>query len=183
MTERFKKFIQTVLFNENGSTACGYVNDPMDNGGETVSGITRKNHPNLKIWEKLDTRTSERGKKVYRPSTEEWDEIHQIYYTNYYKKVNADSFNDEELALHVFDMAVNSGVYNASRMLQRVLGVPTDGMIGQRTLTTANMRKDTLQNFKDERKRYYNELARKKSNQKFLKGWLKRIENCVIENK
>ena len=97
--------------------------------------------------------------------------------------MNADSFNDEELALQVFDMAVNSGVYNASRMLQRVLGVPTDGMIGQRTLTTANMRKDTLQHFKDERKRYYNELARKKSNQKFLKGWLKRIENCQIENK
>jgi lysozyme family protein len=34
----------------------------------------------------------------------------------------------------VFDLAVNSGPGRAAKMLQRVLGVPEDGMIGPKTL-------------------------------------------------
>lgn len=181
MTERFKKIIKIVLWNENGSTACGYVNDPNDNGGETVSGITRKNHPELKIWENIDTRPTERAKKVYRPTFEEWEEIYNVYYRKYWKKIQGDSFKDELLSLHVFDMAVNSGVYNASKLLQRVLGVPTDGIIGERTLTVANMRKDTVSLYIRERKRFYNEAAKARANSKFLKGWLRRVDKCVLE--
>ena len=32
----------------------GYVNDKDDKGGETFMGITRKNHPNLKMWDIVD---------------------------------------------------------------------------------------------------------------------------------
>ena len=54
MSDRFFKLIKIVVKFENGSSACGYVNDSDDNGGETVSGICRKNYPNLNIWPSLD---------------------------------------------------------------------------------------------------------------------------------
>ena len=41
-------------FNKLIKAEGGYVNDPDDNGGETFMGITRKNHPNCKMWIVID---------------------------------------------------------------------------------------------------------------------------------
>ena len=53
MNENFELFIRIILRNECGS-GNGYVNDKDDSGGETIYGITRRNHPELKIWNSID---------------------------------------------------------------------------------------------------------------------------------
>ena len=178
MSERFFKLIKIVLIFENGSSACGYVKDPNDNGGETVSGICRKNYPNLKIWASLDEKDTLRKKQLYRPSDKEWDEIYNIYHKEYYRKIQGDYYNDTDLALNVFDMSVNSGVVNAIKMLQRLLHINVDGIVGKQTITTANNKTGVCEAYRNERRKYYMTIARKGNNSRFLKGWLNRVDNC-----
>ena len=175
MSERFFKLIKIVLKFENGSSACGYVNDPDDKGGETVC---RKNHPYLKIWTSLDEKDTLRKKQLYRPSDEEWNEIYNIYHRDYYRRIQGDYYNDTDLALNVFDMAVNSGVVNAIKMLQRLLHINVDGIVGKQTITTANNKNGVCEAYRNERRNYYRTIARKGNNSKFLKGWLNRVDNC-----
>lgn len=178
MSERFLKFIKIVLKFENGSSACGYVNDPDDKGGETVSGICRKNYPNLKIWKSLDEKDTLRKKQLYKPSEKEWNEIYATYHKEYYRKIQGDYYNDENLALNVFDMAVNSGALNAIKMLQRLLHINVDGIVGKQTIKTSNNKKGVCEAYRNERRNYYKTIARKGRNSKFLKGWLKRVDDC-----
>lgn len=96
----------------------GYVNDPVDPGGETKYGITRRDHP----AEDIANLTLDRAKEIYRVGY--WNPVHG---------------NDLPwpLSLCVFDAAVNQGVVPAAKMLQRALGVAADGIIGRQTLLAA----------------------------------------------
>lgn len=176
---RFGIFISIILQFENGSTVCGYVNDPADRGGETVSGITRRSHPELSIWRSLDA-LSLGQKKIYRPSPLEWAEIYNIYRNAYYDPLNIDAINSPNLALNVFDVGVNSGIKKAASMLQQVVGVRMDGRIGPGTLAAANNGTDWYPAFKQARIEWYRQLAARGSNYKFLNGWLKRVSECHI---
>lgn len=180
MTDRFLQLIKIVLKNENGSSKCGYVNIDGDNGGETVSGICRKLYPHLSIWKSLDDKDTLRKKQLYSPTEEEWEEIYNIYYRSYYKKVQGEYYNDINLALNVFDMAVNSGVGNAVKMLQRLLHINVDGIAGEQTVRTANNKKGVLEAYKQARVDYYTKISNRGSNKKFLKGWLNRVDNCHV---
>jgi lysozyme family protein len=180
MTNRFLKFIKVVKKLENGSTVNGYVNDPVDAGGETVSGVTRKNYPSIKIWQSLD-KLDIAAKKRYEPTEEEWKEIDQVFYTNYYVPLKIENFTNEQLALQVFDTGINAGINRSARILQEVSKVTQDGIIGINTLTAANSNPNTLELFKERRKSFYNNLVvSKPSNQRFIKGWLNRVDNCKV---
>lgn len=167
-----------ILRNENGGTVAGYVNDPYDSGGETISGITRRNHPNLTVWKSLDKLTKAQ-KKLYKPTQTEWAEIYNIYKINYYDKVKAELITDPNLALHVFDCAVNCGVAKAAKMLQSVVGVKQDGIIGPQTLAKVNSG-HYLASYKAARCTYYRQIATRGSNRKFLTGWLNRVNNTHL---
>lgn len=94
----------------------GYVNDPRDPGGETIYGITRRDHP--VAWE-AGTPTLEQAKAIYK--------------SHYWNPVKADEL-PWPLALFVFDAAVNQGAGTAVKLLQKALGVAQDGILGQQTL-------------------------------------------------
>jgi lysozyme family protein len=94
----------------------GYVNHPNDPGGETIYGITRRDHP--QAW--VNGRpTLEQAKVIYRDQ--------------YWRPVKADDL-PWPVARFVFDAAVNQGVGTATRLLQKTLGVAQDGIIGNNTL-------------------------------------------------
>jgi lysozyme family protein len=180
MTNRFLKFIKIVKKLENGSTINGYVNDPLDTGGETVSGVSRKNYPSIKIWQSLD-KLDVAAKKRYIPTEEELNEIDQVFYKNYYLPLKIEDFTDEQLALQVFDTGVNAGVSRSAKILQEVVKVTQDGIIGINTLTATNLNKQALELFKERRKKFYNNLViSKPSNQRFINGWLNRVDNCKV---
>lgn len=179
--ERFEKFIKIILKNECGR-GNGYVNDKDDKGGETVYGITRINHADLTIWSSLDQLSTLKEKRAYKPNKEEMEEVYEVYRRQYYKKLQCDYFDCENLALQLFDFGVNAGISRSARMLQNILHINEDGIVGLQTVTTANLKKcsEILDMFKTKRKEYYVKISKKGNNQKFLKGWLNRIEKTFV---
>ena len=152
--KRFEKFIPIIFKNE------GILSDNVnDSGGLTKYGISQKAYPNLDI----------------RSLTKE--KAQQIYKRDYYDAVKADLFENELLALHVFDMAVNAGVGRSIRMLQKVLVIEVDGIIGKNTINTANAG-DWANAFISARINYYKQTATGR-NLTFLKGWLNRVNNTT----
>jgi lysozyme family protein len=95
-----------------------YVWNPQDPGGETKYGISRRSYPR----ENISEMTIERARVIYE--------------RDFWTAAKCDEMPDK-LAAEVFDAAVNSGIAQASRWLQRSLGVADDGVIGPVTLSAA----------------------------------------------
>lgn len=178
MTDRFREFMPFTTLMENGKRINGYVNNPNDSGGETCWGICRKNHPNLKMWKSLDECKGIVAKRGYHLTEEELEEVYNVYYRQYYMKVNGEAYNDPRLALQVYDMAVNAGVKRAVMILQQLLHINVDGVAGRQTITCSNNRKGVFEAYVNARKNYYRSIGKGK-NSVFLKGWLKRVDNCA----
>ncbi len=87
-----------------------YVNDPQDPGGETNWGICKRSYPHLDI----------------RGLTRE--DAKKIYYNDFWLKIRGVSH--DSLRFQVFDAAFNHGAGNATRILQRAVGVADDGHWG-----------------------------------------------------
>jgi len=83
------------------------------------------------------------------------------------------------LSVAMFDTAVNMGNRTSVKMLQGVLGLPKDGVIGSQTLSAIqNYSGDIINDFLDARKVRYKEIVAIRPSQKvFLKGWLNRLNN------
>lgn len=115
---RFSRCVAEVLKHEGG-----FVHHPRDPGGATNRGIT------------LATLADWRGRTVTPADVQAMTEAEarEIYRARYWNAVQGDHL-PAGVDLAVFDLAVNSGVGRAARMLQRQLGVAEDGAIGPRTL-------------------------------------------------
>ena len=154
MNDNFDRII-AIIFKREG----GYVNDTDDSGGETNFGISKRAYQN----EDIKNMTIERAK--------------EIYYQDYWKPLNLHLLNSVFLAIHVFDMAVNSGRKTAVKMLQRIVKSDVDGTIGINTARSANNAVGVVENYIIARKNYYKNLVIKRpKNAKFLKGWLNRVD-------
>lgn len=96
----------------------GYSLDPHDRGGETKYGISKRAYPHIDIA----NLTLAQAKAIYR--------------NDYWDKAKCSSL-PPDLALLVFDAAVNNGVGAAIRWLQRAAGVVADGIIGPQTIAAS----------------------------------------------
>lgn len=180
MDNKFKTMFDISMFYEKGKLINGYSNDKDDSGGETVFGLTRKNFPNLRIWASLDEQKGIVKKRGYKPTDEEYDEIMRTYEREFYMRLNIQYFQDEALAMQLFDFAINAGRSRAVKTLQRMMHINVDGICGMQTIATANVRhhKSVREDYRKNRIAFYQDIARKRNNQKFLKGWLKRANEC-----
>lgn len=97
----------------------GYVFSPSDPGGETNWGVTAK----------VAYANGYTGRMRDLPR----DKAKEIYRAKYWDAVQADKL-PEPLRFEVFDAAVNSGVSQAVKWLQRIAGVNDDGVLGPMTL-------------------------------------------------
>ena len=93
----------------------GYVNDPVDPGGETKFGISKRAYPG----EDIPSMTLDRAKLIYR--------------RDYWGPAGCDAVPDG-VRFDLFDMAVNSGVRAAVKTVQRAVGETPDGILGPKTL-------------------------------------------------
>ena len=93
----------------------GYVDSRVDPGGATKYGISKRSYPDLDI-----------------PNLT-LDQAKAIYLRDFWTRADCDAMPDG-IKFDVFDMAVNSGVTAAIRVVQRAVGVTTDGVVGPVTL-------------------------------------------------
>lgn len=137
-----------------------------DTGGTTRWGISKRAHPDVDI-----VNLTREG--AYR-----------IYEERYWRQIGADKL-PRGLDLLVFDAAVNMGCITAVRMLQKVLRVNEDGIMGPRTVNAvrAYVPQSELRALYNElRLRSYIELARSKPiYQQYLHGWSCRVMRLADE--
>ena len=95
----------------------GYVNDSRDPGGETKFGISKRAYPQVDI----KNLTLQGAKEIYK--------------RDYWDRAQCDKL-PTALAYLIFDAAVNSGIGQSIRFLQRALGVADDGVMGPLTIAS-----------------------------------------------
>jgi lysozyme family protein len=118
MNNNFEECLALVLKSEGG-----YVNNPKDPGGRTNLGVTQK------VWEDyVGHPVSEADMRALGPS-----DVAPLYKKNYWDKIAGDALPDG-VDYACFDLAVNSGVSRAAKILQKAAGVNPDGAIGPATL-------------------------------------------------
>lgn len=100
----------------------GYSFSPSDPGGETMWGVTAKVAYANGYTGRMKDLPREKAKEIYR--------------AKYWDAVKAEQL-PLALRFEVFDAAVNSGVSQAVKWLQRIAGVVDDGVIGPMTLGAA----------------------------------------------
>lgn len=145
-----------------------FSDDKDDRGGITKWGISSRSHPDVDI----KNLTKEQAIEIYRK--EYWD------------KYNFATIPDE-ICIKLFDMTVNIGFKGAIICLQRALNTLNaelleDGVFGDKTKLALKSVVDhwgyltgIFCALKSERAAYYRVLAAKDpSQEKFLKGWLRR---------
>ena len=84
-----------------------------------------------------------------------------------------------KLGIAHFDTAYNEGVEEAIKTLQHALGIEVDGIFGPETLhgVVAAEQTNLLANYLNARRNSYNEIvAANPSKEKFLQGWLNRVD-------
>jgi len=157
MNDPFVAALAHVLAHEGG-----YVDHPKDPGGCTNLGVTRHT---LMAW------TGERATCEDVRNLKPVD-VRDIYRILYWSKVRGDAL-PLGVALVVFDHAVNAGPMRAIKMLQSLLGVEVDGILGHITLSAAARAdpEDLIQAFELRREHYYRSLRHFGS---FGRGWLAR---------
>lgn len=150
MPDRFNDFIERLLSHEGG-----YVNDPRDPGGETQWGISKRSYPSINI----KALTREQAIAIYR--------------RDFWEKSGADKLAPA-VAFNVLDGAVNSGITQSIRWLQRAAGVADDGVWGK--VTAAAVTKadpnDLVLRYNAARLDFMTRLS---TWDRFGKGWARRI--------
>ncbi len=160
INDAFYEAVEIVLGNEGG-----YVNDPDDSGGETNFGISKRSYPDIDI--KALTRS----------------EAIEIYYMDFWLKQSYRDLYYAPLTIKSFDMSVNMGPRQANKLLQEAANtmgedLDVDGCLGIQSINALNeLDGETLLNqYRSELTDFYQNLVeRHPHDQKFLEGWLKRV--------
>lgn len=141
----------------------GFVNHKSDPGGMTNLGVTRK------VWEMhVGHSVEEADMRALTP-----DMVGPLYKKNYWDKAKCDAL-PSGVDYAVFDIAVNSGVARAGRILQQALGLIDDGIIGPSTLAATNGKnaQDLIKKICDIRMTFLQHLSTWPT---FGRGWAKRV--------
>lgn len=138
----------------------GYVDDPLDSGGETKYGVSKNANPELNI------RTLTLEKAI------------QVYFKKYWLAGSCDVLSYPLCVLH-FDGCTNHGVSRACKFLQAAAGFRyPDGIIGPQTLTALDKKSGYQLGVLicEQRVNFYKDIVARRPNQsRFLNGWLRRI--------
>lgn len=136
----------------------GFVDHPSDPGGATNWGITQAVARQHGYTGHMRDLPKETAKAIYRKS--------------YWQPVRADELPDT-VRFDVFDAAVNHGVTQSAKWLQRAVGTQPDGVIGAVTVGAARVGGPLIAaRFNAQRLRFYTDL---KTWPTFGRGWARRV--------
>jgi len=197
----------TIAYNKIMGHEGTYSNHRLDRGGETYRGVSRNHHPTWGGWQIIDDTKRSVAKEYDQDSVEfenefvsrlEENQLLQYRIKEFYKKNYFDVFNGdnlpEQLAIELFDNAVNLGKNRAVKHLQRSLNVLNrngllysdlivDGIYGSMTEGAINRYLDIdgdeemlVKVINILQGSYYLEIMKYDPTQEhFARGWLKRV--------
>ena len=141
MNKTFQTALKRVLQHEGG-----YVNHPSDPGGETNYGITKS----------VARQYGFKGSMKDIPMSI----VEKIYKDQYWDAMSCDNF-EFAIAFHMFDAAVNHGLINARKLIQRAVNVKDDGIIGSISLAAIRKTPQLLfvNSFMAERISFYTKIS------------------------
>lgn len=159
-----------------------FSDHPADTGGPTYCGIARNHHPDWPGWATVDMIKKGGGNLNADPLFETLlPALLAFYKPKFWIPIQGDKIQDQGLADFLFACAVNMGIPQAIKLLQRAVGTSADGMIGLKTLAAANT-PGVLGRYADQVRAFYEKLATKGQNHLFLKGWMNRVAMYVTED-
>jgi lysozyme family protein len=160
----FKQALERVLDHEGRV----HEHDPLDKGGETYWGISRKAFPNWIGWSILAN-----GNEPH------FDIVSDLYRSSFWMPLRCVDM-PSAIAEKLFDTAVNIGNAKAAKILQAVVGIKADGIIGPITLAAVNAsnEQEMLTLFREIQADYYLSIVRNDPTQeRFINGWLTRARS------
>jgi lysozyme family protein len=173
---KFKKISAIILRHEGG-----YVNQASDKGGPTNHGIAWNTwqayaQEDLNVEPTLDN---------LKQLTSEQAET--IYLKRYWEPKGFCKFNDQRVALMVYDWTITSS--GAAKQIQSMLNsrydanIEIDGGMGNKTVEALNSidnQEKLLNEIANLRRDYYTNITINNPSQiVYLKGWLKRVDDCL----
>ena len=158
--DRFSECLPIILAHEGG-----WADHPSDPGGATMKGIT------IGVFAKWKGRSV--TKEELRAISDA--EVAAIYRRNYWDRVRAGDM-PAGLDLVAFDAAVNSGVGQSAKWVQRALNVKDDGKIGDDTIEAA-WRADTRSVISNACDRRLAMLRGLRTWPTFGRGWQLRVDD------
>lgn len=153
-----------ILMKDEGGFNLHHIS--YDSGGETYAGITKKFYPNWAGWKFLKNNDSRLRGAVY-----------EFYEVHYWDKIKADLYDNFYIKEIVFNFAVNVGIRTAIKLMQKILGTATDGIIGPITIKALNnfdSEKFILKYTIEKISKYASICNNNSSQKKFLLGWINR---------
>lgn len=165
----FLPSFERVLRNE-GGYVLHTVKD--DRGGMTYAGIARAFHPNWPGWRVID-----------QGETPPADLVRQFYRSNFWHPLRLDEVEHQDVAGNIFDFGVNAGLGTAAKLAQLVVGATPDGKIGAKTLQALNTIDPDLfvaRYALAKIARYRDIVAKNRTQQRFLIGWLNRTLKGMV---
>jgi len=154
----------------------GWSDDPLDAGGATQCDVTFATY--CTFCRRKGLPVPDKTKLRVIPY-EHWREILK---TMYWNRWHADGIRSQRVAEILVDWVWASGSYGITRP-QKLLGVNVDGIVGPKTIAAVNSSDADLlfSKIKHDRVRFCNEIvARRPSQNKWLRGWLARINALVL---
>lgn len=148
----------------------GYVNDKYDKGGATNKGITISTFRHF-YGSKM---TIDDLKNI---TDEQWE---KIFLVGYWRPFRADDIKCQSIANICVDWAWASGTVTAIKQVQKVLGVPVDGIVGDITIDAINKSdaEELFNRLKKARIDFVNTIVRNNPSQaRFSRGWVNRIND------
>lgn len=118
----------------------GYANDPVDRGGETYKGISRKAWPKWQGWTIID---AAKKRADFPNSLYANNQLNQLvidfYKINFWQKIGGDFLADQDIADILMDAAVNEGIKAAVKRAQKIVHLPETGIIDNELLKRLNV--------------------------------------------
>lgn len=172
----------------------GYSHDPIDAGGETYKGVSRRFNPGWDGWIIIDAAK----KKSNFPLALDSNGDLQRRVKSFYKQTRWDAFQgdlipDQAVAEELFDTGVNMGIHRAVVFLQKGLNslnrdgrtypdISEDGQLGDLTLGSLRLllaaeKSDLLLKVMNvyQGMHYLDYMQRSQRQERFARGWFKRV--------
>ena len=153
----------------------GFVDHKADKGGATNMGVTigtwRQNGYDKDGDGDIDVADLKLLTKQ--------DVINRILKPHYWDRWKADQIISQPIANILVDWVWGSGKWGII-IPQRLLGVESDGVVGQQTITAVNKQKpaDLFARIKTARLTFLNDIVKNNPSQRvFLKGWINRLND------